>query len=265
MNIIVLIKEVPDMGKVRFDSVRGVIDRSSAEAKINPFDMNALQAAVDLKNKYGGEITALTMGPPRAESSLRDAYARGADKGVLLTDTKFRGADTCATSYTLASAIKYLKNYDLIICGEKSVDGDTAQVGAEVAEFLDIPHSYYVEDIRNLKEDGIEVQIENLFGSKQIRKMELPALISVTKNISRPMLPTVKRKLESLEIEIYKYGIGDLKEYMTEEEVGFKGSPTKVSKIQIPEKQKRQSKIFKENFQDFIIEIKRELKERSII
>ena len=258
MNIIVLIKEVPDMTKVRFDSERGVVDRSSAEAEINPFDMNALQAAVDLKNKYGGKITALSMGPPRAENSLRDAYARGADKGVLLTDRRFGGADTCATSYTLASGIKALRDYDLIICGEKSVDGDTAQVGAQVAEFLDIPHAYYVEDIKNLNKNEIEVQIENLFGSKQIRKMQLPALISVTKNVASPRLPTVKRKLKSLETEIYKYGMADLKEYITEEEAGFKGSPTKVSKIHIPKEETRVSRIFRGNLQDFIIEIKKE-------
>ena len=127
MKILVLLKEVPDMEKVRFDSQRGVVDRSSAPAELNPFDESALQAALDLKRKTGAHVTVLTMGPPRAELTLQDACARGADAGILLTDRAFGGADTFATSRTLAAAIATL-DYDLILCGEKSVDGDTAQV-----------------------------------------------------------------------------------------------------------------------------------------
>lgn len=258
MEIVVLLKEVPDMDRVKFDMEKGVVDRSSAEAEINPFDMNALQAAVDLKEEYGANITAMTMGPPRSEKSLKDAYSRGADKGILLTDRKFGGSDTCATSMTLAAAIKKVNRYDLIICGEKSVDGDTAQVGAEVAEFLDIPHAYYVEKIIDINEKEIVVVISKICGSKQVRKMKLPALIGVTKNMNMPKLPTLKRKLESLEVCVEKLGLEELQGYLSEEDTGFKGSPTKVSKIEIPKAPSRESRIFRDDPEGFIREFNAE-------
>ena len=260
MNILVLIKEVPDMQKVKFDSEKGVVDRSSAESEINPFDMNALQTAINLKKQYGANVSVLTMGPPKAENSLRDAYARGCDNVVLMTDRKFGGSDTCATAMTLSTGIKYMGKQDLIICGEKSVDGDTAQVGAEVAEFLDIPHAYYVEKINSINETEIEVVIENLFGSKQVRKMKLPALIGVTKNINSPKLPTVNRKLKSLDIEIEKISLNDLCEYIDENDTGFKGSPTKVSKIVIPCSLKRESQIYRDDYVSFKEAINKEIK-----
>lgn len=251
MKIVVLVKEVPDMERVRFDSERGVVDRSSANTEINPFDLNALQAAVDIRKELGGEITVLTMGPPGAEKSLRDSYARGGDKGVLLSDRKFGGADTLATSGTLAAAIKKIGDYDLIICGEKSVDGDTAQVGPEVAEFLELPHACYVEKVDFISRSEIHVTIEDLCGSKQERVMYLPALISVTKNINYPELPILKRKIESLKIDIKKYSLDDIKGYITEGETGGKGSPTRVVKIEIPGERIKESKIYKDG-EDFI-------------
>jgi electron transfer flavoprotein beta subunit len=259
MDILVLIKEVPDMQKVKFDSEKGVVNRSSADSEINPFDMNALQAAIDLKNQYGANVTVLTMGPPSAERSLRDAYARGCDHMILMTDRKFGGSDTFATAITLSAGVRHLGNYDLIICGEKSVDGDTAQVGAEVAEFLDIPHSYYVEKINNINETEVEVVIESLFSCKQIRKMTLPALIAVTKNINIPKLPTVNRKLESLECEIKKISLDNLSEYICDDNTGFKGSPTKVSKIVIPKPLERTSQIFRDDYVSFKDTIKKEI------
>nr|WP_300094931.1 electron transfer flavoprotein subunit beta/FixA family protein [Sedimentibacter sp.] len=258
MKILVLVKEVPDMTKVKFDCDKGVVDRSSAESEINPFDINALQTAVNIKNQYGAKVSVLTMGPPKAEKSIRDAYARGADEGILLTDRKFGGADTCATAMTLSAAVKYLGNFDLIVCGEKSVDGDTAQVGAEVAEFLDIPHAYYVDKIDELTNEHITVTIEEICGSKQERKMKLPALIGVTKNINHPRLPTVNRKLESLEIHVKTISLEDLSVYISEESTGFKGSPTKVSKIEIPKAIKRESLILRDDYNSFKEIIKNE-------
>lgn len=251
MKVLILVKEVPDMTRVKFDCDKGVVDRSSAESEINPFDINALQAAVDIKDIYGAEVTVLTMGPPKAAVSLRDAYARGADKTILITDRKFGGADTCATAKTLSAAIKYVGEYDLIICGEKSVDGDTAQVGAEVAEFLDIPHAYYVDKITDLNEYEITVEIENLCDKKQLRKMKLPALIAVTKNINLPKLPTVNRKLQSLDIEVQKLDLHDLSQFLSEEETGLKGSPTKVSKIEVPVLVKKEAVLFKDDYVSF--------------
>ncbi|MEL7648535.1 MAG: electron transfer flavoprotein subunit beta/FixA family protein [Sedimentibacter sp.] len=259
MNILVLVKEVPDMTKVKFDCEKGIVDRSSAESEINPFDMNALQAAVNLKNTWGASVTVLTMGPPKSERSLRDAYARGADRLIMLTDRRFGGADTCATAMTLSSAIKSMGSFDLIICGEKSVDGDTAQVGAEVAEFLDIPHAYYVENITDLNENEITVSVENICGSRQTRKLKLPALIAVTKNINSPQLPTVNRKLKSLEMEAQRMGLDDLSCFISEEDTGFRGSPTKVSKIEVPEPTRRESLIIRDDYQKFCEIMKTEI------
>lgn len=266
MKIIVLLKEVPDMNKVRFNREKGVVDRSSADAEINPFDLNALQAAVDLKKLYGNiEITALSMGPARALRSLQDAYARGADKAVLLSDRKFGGSDTFATSATLAAGIQALGDFDLILCGEKSVDGDTAQVGAEVAEFLDIAHAYHVQSIHGLCGSAVTVKTDKLSGLSQKRSLQLPALLSVTKNINTPELPTVRRKLDSLDIEVSQLACADLSEFLDEAHTGFKGSPTKVSRIEIPEEAARTSVIFRGNGTDFIRAATEELRRLNIL
>ncbi len=253
MNIIVLIKEVPDMKRVRFHREKGVVDRSSADAEINPFDLNALQLASDLKRtSANGSVTALSMGPPKAERSLRDAFARGADRLVLLTDRRFGGADTWATARTLSAWIMNSGEYDLILCGEKSVDGDTAQIGAEVAEFLGIPHAYYVDRLTQLDHQRLEVEIEQICGARQSRTLRFPALISVTKNINKPTLPTVERKLESLETSIETVNLEALSDVLTEEETGRRGSPTKVQKIEIPDSILRVGKIYRENSDEFI-------------
>lgn len=262
MNILVLVKEVPDMERVKFDSQRGVVDRSSASAEINPFDESALQAAVDIKEKNGAKVTVMTMGPAKAEASLKEAYARGADEGILVTDRAFGGSDTIATSRTLAAAIG-AGQYDLILCGEKSVDGDTAQVGAETAQLLGIPHCYYAE---NIEPEGncVRVTIENLCGMKQIRTMKMPCLVGVTKNIATLKLPTVNRKLESLNMDFPHLGI-DALDGLEKENTGFNGSPTKVAKIEVPEEETKESKVYRENFDDFVLDIKKEMRSRGVV
>lgn len=262
MKILVLLKEVPDMEKVKFDSARGVVDRSSAPAEINPFDESALQAALALKQTCDAQVTVMTMGPPRAERSLQDAYARGADAMVLLTDRAFGGSDTIATSRTLAAAIK-TGHYDLILCGEKSVDGDTAQVGAETAQLLGIPHACYVDRIFACDGQTVRVRIENLCGNQQVRTMTLPALVSVTKNIRKLQLPTVARKLESLQVHAVKLGLADLPD-LKKEDTGFAGSPTKVAKIEVPKAVMRGSKIYREEPETFIAQIKTAFEERGV-
>ena len=251
MNIIVLIKEVPDMEVVRFDRERGVIDRSSAGAQINPFDLYALQAAVDLKEKVGGHIWAITMGPEGSIASLKDAWARGADECICITDSKFGGADTYATSKALSAVIAKME-VDLILCGEKTVDGDTAQVGAGVAELLGIPHSYYVEEITNIEDGWVTIITSELCGHRQVRKMKLPALISVGRKLASPLLPSLKRKIDSIDIEVKKVRFDELSDAVTEEEVGLKGSPTKVSKIVIPKEMRRDSRIYREDMEGFV-------------
>lgn len=263
MRILVLVKEVPDMEKVRFDSERGVVDRSSAPAEINPFDESALQAALDLKERCGAQVTVVTMGPTRAVKTLQDAYARGADNGILITDRAFGGSDTIATSRTLAAAIAE-EEYDLILCGEKSVDGDTAQVGAETAQLLHIPHAYYVDSIEEVREGQVRVSIENLCGSRQIRTMQTPALIGVTKNIGKLKLPTVARKLESLTVEVKTVGLADL-QGLSREDTGFNGSPTKVAKIEVPKAVERESVIYRENLEAFEGKLEEVLGEMGVL
>lgn len=263
MNILVLMKEVPDMEKVKFDSQRGVVDRSSAPAEINPFDESALEAALDLKERCGAQVQVMTMGPPRAKASLQDAFARGADSGILVTDRAFSGSDTMATSRTLAAAIDR-QQYDLILCGEKSVDGDTAQVGAETAQLLGIPHAYYVDSIEPEGEDKIRVTIENLCGNRQVRIMKLPALAGVTKNIGKLRLPSVSRKLESITKDFPQVGLSDL-QGLSKEDTGFSGSLTKVAKIEVPSVQERESEIFREDIGAFEAKLEEVFQERGII
>ncbi|MDD6043778.1 MAG: electron transfer flavoprotein subunit beta/FixA family protein [Eubacteriaceae bacterium] len=264
MKILVLIKEVPDMAKVKFDSEKGTVNRKSATAEINPFDESALQCAIDLKETIDAEVVALTMGPPGAMNTLRDVYARGADDCILISDRAFGGSDTLATATALSEGAKKA-GFDLILCGEKSVDGDTAQVGAEVAEMLGIPHCYYADKVE-LSDTQVTVEIENLGGKKQIRSMNLPALVGVTKNCAKLKLPTVNAKLNSLENEFLKLTMDDFND-ITAEDVGFKGSPTKVSKIEVPGECQREAVILdgKEQLDDFMTMLVSEAEKRGVL
>jgi len=244
MDIIVFVKEVPDMEKVKFDRERGVIDRSSASAQINPFDLNALQTAVDIKEEVGGNITAISMGPSSAEDSLKETIARGADDAILLTDTAFAGADTWATSFILASAVKKIGEFDLIICGEMSVDGDTAQVGPQAAEFLDIPHVAFVWDVDNIGEDSLDVKTD-MWSSSYLQRVKLPGMITVTKDINTPQLPSLQDKMKAKKAEITTWGLEDFADMdIVDDDVGLSGSYTRVKNIVVPPQTSRDSKIW---------------------
>ncbi len=243
LNIIVPMKEVPDIEKVHFDREKGRIDRSSATAEPNPFDLNALEEAVKLKEEIGGTVTVISMGPPQAEDTLKDAVARGADHAILLTDKGFAGADTWATSYALATAIKKIDNYDLIVCGEKTVDGDTGQVGPETAGILNIPHIAYVNGVIKRNKKRIIVQTE-LWGRTYKKELKLPGLITVTKDVNEPRLPSLNDKLKARNAEVVKWGANDLAEFGDKKHFGGRGSPTAVVKIEVPKEKGRKSKIF---------------------
>lgn len=245
LKIVVLIKQVPDIEKVRFDIETGRIDRSSAPAEINPFDLNALEAAVQIKKKVGGYIIVLSMGPPQAVSSLKDAIARGADEAILLEDKQFAGADTWATSYTLAGAIRKVGAYDIILCGEKTVDGDTGQVGAEVAEQLNIPHIYYASKIVEVNGKNIIV-ISEMDDASYTIEASYPVLISVTKDVNKPRLPTLKDKLRAMKSEVKVWHATDLEGFVDLNCVGYFGSPTNVHKVVIPQERYREGKIFRD-------------------
>jgi len=231
-RIIVCVKQVPETTEVEIDPETGTLRREGVPAVVNPFDLHAIEEAVRIKERHGGTVTAVSMGPPQAEAAVRDALALGCDEGVLLTDRMFAGADTLATSYTLAQAIRKLGAFDLIICGMKTTDGDTAQVGPELAEELGIPHVAYVNKIRGLTETHMEVEklMEDGF---EVIKVPLPCLITVTKGINEPRLPSLKAKLQARRSPITIWGSRDLAGDPSR--YGLAGSPTQVVRVFTPE------------------------------
>lgn len=233
MNIIVCIKQVPGTTSVEVDPETGVLKRDGIEAKMNPYDLFALETALCIKEEKGGKITSITMGPPQAEEVILESYYMGVDEGYLLTDRKFAGADVVATSYTLSQGIQKINNYDLIICGKQTTDGDTAQVGPEVAEFLGIPHVANIGKILDVKKDSITVEM-NMEETIEIQEIDLPCLITVDKDINTPRLPSYKTKLK---IKNKKANYLSLKDFNDQDEknYGLHGSPTQVERIFPPE------------------------------
>ena len=240
MDILVLLKIVPDIERVKFDMEKGTVDRSSAENEINPFDLNALETALQIKEKLGGSITVISMGPQSVDRIYKDVFARGAGRAILLSDRKFAGADTLATSYTISSAIKKLERFDLVLCGEKTTDGDTGQVGNEVAEFLGIPSLYYVSKIE-VKGDEIYATAE-LEDERSVYIVEPPALLSVTKDVNVPRLSTLREKLDARKKNIE---IWDAESLGEEARFGAKGSPTRVAKTIVPKEEGRKGRVYR--------------------
>lgn len=241
MQIIVPIKQVPETDQVRMDPESGTMIRKGLSAIINPLDLYALEAALQIKERQGGRITVLSMGPLLAEKALREALALGCDQAVLLTDRKFAGSDTWATAYTLAKAIRKLQPVDLVICGERATDGDTGQVGPGIASFLDLPLATYVDRLLKISSDGLRIRrmVEN--GSETLWT-SLPAVLTVVKDIANPRFPTLKQKLRSKKTHVKTWHASDLDVDVSQ--LGLKGSPTRVVKIE-KSKLSRQGEIHK--------------------
>ncbi len=235
MNIIVCIKQVPGTTEVEIDEKTGVLKRSGVEAKMNPYDLYALETALRIKEKKGGNISVLSMGPPQAKAVIRESYMMGADDGYLLSDMKFAGADCLATAYTLAQGAKKIGDFDLIICGKQTTDGDTAQVGPELAEQLGIAHTANVRKILDVTDDEIKVEID-MQDFIQIANIKLPCLITVEKDIYQPRLPSYKKKLATKDRQIHLITSNDLDADITR--FGLDGSPTKVERVFPPETKK---------------------------
>ena len=231
MNIIVCIKQVPDTAEIRINPETNTLMREGVPSIINPFDLNAIEAALQIREQTGGKVTVLTMGPPQAETSLRDAIAMGADEAVLLSDKAFAGSDTWATSYTLARAIEKL-GADIIFCGKQAIDGDTAQVGPETAEFLNIPHISYIRKIEEVMDKSIRVQ-RLMDEGYDIVESSLPVLLTVVKELNDPRMPSLKGKMAAKKAEIKVMGFVDID--ADENSLGLKGSPTQVKNIFAPE------------------------------
>jgi len=231
MNIIVCIKQVPETTEVKIDPKTNTLIREGVASIINPFDTYAIEEGVQIKERLGGKVTAVSMGPPQAEKALRDAIAVGVDKGILLSDPAFAGSDTLATSYTLAQAIKKIGEFDLIICGKQAIDGDTAQVGPGIAVHLDIPQIAFVKKISGLTDKKIvaERMVEE---GIEVIESPLPVLITVVKDINQPRLPSLRGVMASKKTEIPVWGAADIE--VDSERIGLKGSPTWVDKIFSP-------------------------------
>ncbi len=229
MNILVCIKQVPASSKVEVDPVTGVLKRDGADSKMNPYDLYALETALRLKEAYGGSVSVISMGPPQAVAVIREAFAMGADAGALLSDRNFGGADVLATSYTIAQGIRKMGEFDLILCGKQTTDGDTAQVGPEVSEYLDIPSVSNVIKIEKVEDDGITVQMD-LPNELEIAKVYYPCLLSVDKDIFQPRLPSYVRKMATKDREIAVYSLKDMGD-QDKSHYGLNGSPTQVKRI----------------------------------
>lgn len=228
MKIVVCIKQVPETQEVRLDPVSHTLQREGVKSIINPFDLYALEEGLRIRESQGGTVTVLSMGPPQAESALRETLTYGADAAVLLSDRAFAGADTWATSYTLARGITKLSGADLILCGKQAIDGDTAQVGPEMAAFLDIPYVAWARKLTFSQPDLIEVERLLDHGYDRV-EMRLPALITVVKEINEPRVPSFKAKLRAKKQKITVYGLTELGLEPTQ--VGLPGSYTQVVKV----------------------------------
>ncbi|MGD0153887.1 MAG: electron transfer flavoprotein subunit beta/FixA family protein [Thermacetogeniaceae bacterium] len=243
MQIVVCIKQVPDTAEVKIDRETNTLIREGVPSIINPFDLHAVEEALLLRERFGGSVTLLSMGPPQVEAALREALSLGVDQAVLLSDRAFAGADTLATSYTLAAGIRKIGAFDLILCGKQAIDGDTAQVGPEIAEWLDIPHLTYVSSIDEIiLAEPAKITVSRLIegGYEQVRA-SLPVLLTVVRELNEPRLPSFRASLRARTQAIAAWGVADLD--VDPERLGISGSPTRVNRIFVPEYD-RQGQVF---------------------
>lgn len=231
MHIIVCIKQVPNTTDVRIDPVTNTLIRAGVESVINPFDMYAIEEAVRLKERLSGKVTVITMGPPQAEAALREAISMGCDEAILVTDRKFAGSDTWATSYTLSQAIRKIGAFDCIICGKQASDGDTAQVGPGISTHLDVPQVTYVKKIEEISKEKAKVERMTEEGY-DIVETPLPCLFTVVKEINTPRLPSLKGKMKAKSQAIVKWTADEIA--CDAKDIGLDGSPTRVIKIFTP-------------------------------
>lgn len=231
MNIIVCVKQVPETTEVRINPETNTLMREGIKSIINPFDMYAIEEAVRLKERFGGKVSIVTMGPPQADAVLREAISMGADEGFLVCDRAFAGSDTWATSYTLAGAIKKIGVFDLVICGKQASDGDTAQVGPGISTHLNIPQVTYVKKIEETT--GTMMRLERMLEEGyEIIETPLPALITVVKEINEPRIPSLKGLMRAKNAKIITLTQKDLD--LDPQNIGLCGSPTQVVKIFTP-------------------------------
>ena len=259
MNIVVCLKQVPDTTAVKIDPKTGTLIRDGVPSIINPEDKHALEAALTLKDNVGGKVTVVSMGPPQAQNALREALCMGADEAILITDRAFAGADTLATSKTLAGAIRRLE-YDVVFAGRQAIDGDTAQVGPEIAEHLNIPQVTYVQGVK-VEDDGLLVN-RALEDGYELIKVNGPVLLTAIKELNEPRYMNVRYIFDTANTEIKIWSAADLE--VNKEELGLKGSPTKVKKSMTKEA-KGAGEIIKESAPEAVAYVLGKLKEKHYI
>lgn len=234
MKIVVCVKQVPDTTDVKINPETNTLIREGVASITNPFDEFAIEEALRTKEKFGGEVHVITMGPPQAIEVLRNALAVGCDKVYLVSDKAFAGADTLATAYTVAKTIEHIGGADLIFCGKQAIDGDTAQVGPGIATRLGIPQLTYVSRVREIHPEQKKIVVERLLeNGKEVVESSLPALITVVKDINEPRLPSLLGIKKAAKVQIPTLTAKDIE--ADENRIGLKGSPTWVNRVFTPE------------------------------
>ena len=241
MKIVVCIKQVPGSNNVEVDPVTGVLKRSGIQSKMNPYDLYALETALSLTEKFGGTVEVITMGPPQAKAVIIEAICMGVQQGTVLSDRRFAGADVLATAYTLSQGIQKAGKFDLILCGKQTTDGDTAQVGAEVSEFLGLPNVSNVLSVKDIREGKIFVTASQ---DDKIVEMgiQMPCLISVDGDINTPRLPSYKVGKNVTEDMVKFLSLDDFAD-QNGGNYGLNGSATQVERIFPPEKNEEKHSI----------------------
>jgi electron transfer flavoprotein alpha/beta subunit len=261
MNIIVLVKQVPDTSEVKINRETNTLIRDGVPSIINPYDRYAIEEALRLREKHGGKVTAVTMGPPQAVEALKEAVSLGVDDVVLLSDRAFAGADTWATSYALSQGVRKIGDFDLVIAGKQAVDGDTAQVGPETADMLGIPFVAYIRKIEQV--EGSKMVAERLMDEGyDVVETSLPALITVVKEINEPRVPSLKGKMKAKNLKVTTWTAADIG--ADGNKIGLRGSPTQVVRI-FPPVPRGQREILSGNVDEQVATLAKKMKEQSLI
>lgn len=260
MKIVVCIKQVPDTTEIKINPATGTLIRDGVPSIMNPDDKGGLEMALRLKDLYGAEVTVITMGPPQADAILREAFAMGVDRAILLTDRAFAGADTLATSNALAGALRCL-DYDLVIGGRQAIDGDTAQVGPEMAEHLGLPQISYVTGLEYDGKNTLTVKKETEEGY-QMLSVEMPCLLTVLATANKARYMTVSGIMDAFEKEVEIWTAAKID--IAPEKLGLKGSPTRVKKS-FTKAQKGAGETFEVDAEEGVNIIINKLKEKHII
>ncbi|MBM3132788.1 MAG: electron transfer flavoprotein subunit beta/FixA family protein [Chloroflexi bacterium] len=261
MNIVVSIKQVPNTTEVKINKETNTLVREGVQSIINPFDTYAIEEGVRLKERFGGKVTVITMGPPQAEAALKESIELGADEGILISDRAFAGSDTLSTSYVLSKAIAKIGEFDLVITGKQTMDGDTGQVGPGIAERLGVPFVAYVSKVEEIKNGTMRAARMIDEGHERV-EAPLPCVMSVAKEINVPRIPSLRGKMKAKSAKIPVWSARDIG--AEESRVGVAGSPTWVAQIFSP-KRERKSEMLDGTSQDKVARLCEKLGEMKVI